>query len=126
MNSNHPQSRQPREPGFFERVGERILLLLVGPLHRVPDLYARGRGRFVTTRAGAYATIMTFGLMVLNALSGGPMFRAPLDVSLLALRLGSYWCVQFVVGALLAVFIWKTVERIVQLKRRPTIGSIER
>lgn len=126
MHSNQPQIPQRRGPGFFERVGERILLLLVGPLNRVPDVYARGRGRFVTTRAAAYATIMTLGLIVLNSLSGGPMFRAPVDVKLLALRLGSYWSVQFVVGALLSLFIWKTVERIVQLRRTPTIRTIDR
>ena len=125
MNSNQPQNRQQRGPGLFERVGERILLLLVGPLNRVPEVYARGRWRFVATRAAAYATVMTLGLVVLNAVSGGPIFRAPVDVGLLALRLGSYWFVQFLVGALLAVFIWKTVERIVQLKRTPIIRSID-
>ncbi|MBC8086943.1 MAG: hypothetical protein H7Z40_06730 [Phycisphaerae bacterium] len=119
MNSSQPQIPQQRSPGFFERVGERILLLLVGPLNRVPEVYARGRGRFVITRAGAYATVMTLGLIVLNALSGGPMFRAPIDAKLLALRLASYWSVQFLVGALLSLFIWKTVERLVQLKRTP-------
>lgn len=111
----------PRRPSLFERIGEKILLLMVGPLHQVPALYARGRWRFAATRAIAYATVMTFGLMVLNFALGGPMFRAPVQRQALALRLGSYWVVQFVVGLVLALFIWRMVERIAQLKRKPVI-----
>lgn len=125
MSTTPPVSRPPIRPGFFERVGERILLLLVGPLDRVPELYARGRLRFIATRAGAYASVMTAGLVVLNAVSRGPMFRAPVDWPLLLLRLGSYWAVQFVVGALLSLFIWKTVERIAQIKRKPVIRAVD-
>lgn len=91
---------------------------MVGPLDKVPELYARGRWPFVIKRAAAYATIMTLGLVVLNFIFGGPMFRAPVDAQLLALRLGSYWAVQFVVGAVLVLFIWRAVERIAHMKKR--------
>ncbi|MGV3709079.1 MAG: hypothetical protein ACO1Q7_09565 [Gemmatimonas sp.] len=101
-----------RNPSLFERIGEKVLLLLVGPLDRIPQLYARGRLRFVLSRAGAYATVMTLGLMVLSALSGGPMFRAPLDLRLLALRLLGYWGVQLVVGVVLSLLIWGMVGRL--------------
>ena len=125
MPNTPPDLRPSNRPGFFERVGERILLLLVGPLDRVPELYTRGRMRFIATRAGAYASVMTAGLIVLNAISRGPMFRAPVQWQLLLLRLGSYWAVQFLVGALLSLFIWKTVERIAQIKRKPVIRAID-
>lgn len=105
-------------PSLFERIGERVLLLLVGPLDRIPALYARGRWRFAATRAVAYATVMTAGLAALNAVSGGSMFRAPLDVRLLVLRLGSYWAVQLIVGTVLSLFIWRMVERIARLKAK--------
>ena len=105
-------------PSLFERIGEKVLLLLVGPLDGIPALYTRGRGRFVASRAVAYATVMTVGLALLNLASGGPMFRAPVDVQLLLLRLGSYWAVQVVVGAVLSLFIWKMVERIAVLRER--------
>lgn len=105
-------------PSLFERIGEKVLLLLVGPLDRIPALYARGRWRFTATRAVAYATVMTMGLVVLNTVSGGPMFRAPVDVRLLVLRLGSYWTVQLVAGAVLSLFIWRMVERIAVLKAK--------
>ncbi len=105
-------------PSLFERIGEKVLLLLVGPLDRIPALYARGRWRFASTRAVAYATVMTVGLVVLNMVSGGPMFRAPVDGALLALRLGSYWVVQLVVGVVLSLFIWRMVERIAVLKAK--------
>ncbi|MEO7361762.1 MAG: hypothetical protein ABI120_15635 [Gemmatimonadaceae bacterium] len=105
-------------PSLFERMGEKVLLLLVGPLDRIPALYARGRWRFAATRAVAYATVMTAGLVVLNTVSGGPMFRAPVDVQLLILRLMSYWAVQLVVGAVLSLFIWRMVERIAMLKAK--------
>lgn len=108
------------KPSLFERIGEKVLLLLVGPLNRVPALYARGRWRFTATRAVAYATVMTVGLAVLNIVSGGPMFRAPVDVSLLVLRLGSYWAVQMIVGVVLSLFIWGMVERIAMLRGKMT------
>lgn len=94
------------------------MLLVVGPLNRIPALYARGRWRFVTTRGVAYATVMTVGLAVLNAIAGGPMFRAPVDAGLLALRLGGYWAVQFVVGMVLSFFIWKLVARLARAGQR--------
>lgn len=126
MNSDQTPQSQQSSPSFFERVGERVLLLLVGPLHRVPDLYLRGRWRFVTTRAAAYATVMTAGLALLNAIVRGPMFSSPLDIRLLLLRLSSYWAVQFAVGALLALFIWRMVARIAQIKaQRPIIRNID-
>jgi len=103
-------------PSLFERIGEKVLLLLVGPLDRIPALYERGRWQFVATRAVAYATVMTLGLALLNTLSGGPMFRAPVDVPLLLLRLGAYWVVQLIVGVVLSLFIWRIVERIARLK----------
>jgi len=109
----------PRKPSVFERIGEKILLLMVGPLHQVPALYQQGRWRFAATRAVAYATVMTFGLMVLNIVVGGPMFRSPGGRQALALRLGSYWVVQCIVGIVLSLFIWRMVERIAQLKRQP-------
>ena len=92
--------------------------MLVGPLHRVPALHARGRWRFTATRAVAYATVMTLGLAVLNTVSAGPMFRAPVDVPLLLLRLGSYWAVQMIVGVVLSLFIWRMVERIAVLREK--------
>ena len=107
-----------RNPSLFEKIGEKILLLLVGPMDRVTALHARGRTRFVATRGVAYATVMTVGLVVLNTISGGPMFRPPVDVRLLALRLGSYWGVQLVVGVVLSLFIWRMVERIAALKAK--------
>lgn len=106
---------------MFERIGEKMLLLMVGPLHQVPALHARGRWRFAATRAVAYATVMTLGLMVLNFAMSGPMFRAPVERQALALRLGSYWAVQFIVGMILSLVIWRMVERIAQLKRPPDI-----
>jgi hypothetical protein len=112
----------PHQPAFFERVGERILLLLVGPIARVPALYARGRWRFVTTRGAAYATVMTLGLILLNVLAGGRTYSAPLDIKLLLLRLVSYWAVQFAFGALVALFIWRMVERIARLRARAPIA----
>src|SRR5688572_29286679 len=118
MNTAGLPNRPDPRPAFFERAGERILLLMVGPLYKVPDVYARGRLRFVTTRGVAYATVMTLGLVVLNLVAGGPMFRSPVDVKLLALRLGSYWAVQFLVGAVLVLFIWRAVERIAQIRMR--------
>lgn len=101
-----------RHPTLFERIGDKVLRLLVGPLDRIPALYARGRWRFAATRGVAYATVTTAGLVVLNTVAGGSMFRAPLDTKVLALRLGSYWLVQLIVGAVLALFIWRMVERI--------------
>lgn len=105
-----------RNPSLFERIGEKILLLLVGPLDGIQALYARGRWRFVASRALAYATVMTLGLAVINWAAGGPMFRAPVDVQLLLLRLASYWAVQFVVGAILSLFIWRMVARLAGLR----------
>ena len=105
-------------PSLLERIGEKVLLLLVGPLSRIPALHARGRLHFAATRALAYATVMTVGLVVLNTLSGGPMFRAPIDMQLLVLRLGSYWAVQLIVGVVLSLFIWRMVERIAVLKAK--------
>lgn len=125
MTSDGRPSRQQSEPAFLERAGERILLLMVGPLDKVPELYARGRWSFVTKRGAAYATIMTLGLVALNSIFGGPMFRAPVDAKLLAIRLSSYWAVQFVVGAVLVLFIWRAVERIAAMKRKPIIRSID-
>ncbi|MEO7998455.1 MAG: hypothetical protein ABI852_13480 [Gemmatimonadaceae bacterium] len=107
-----------RNPSLFERIGEKVLLLLVGPLDGLPALYARGRMRFAITRAFAYATVMTVGLALLNVISGGPMFRAPIDAQLLALRLGSYWAVQFVVGGLISLFIWRMVERLAKMREQ--------
>lgn len=103
-------------PSLFEKIGEKVLLLLVGPLSQVPALYARGRWRFVLTRAAAYAVVMTTGLVLLNLVSGGVMFRAPVDWGLLVLRLGSYCAVQFFVGVILSLFIWRMVERIARLR----------
>lgn len=105
-----------RNPSFFEQIGERVLLLLVGPLDKIPELYARGLARFALTRAIAYACVMTGGLALLNWISGGPIFRAPIDAKLLALRLGSYWAVQFVVGAVLSFFIWRMVARLAKMR----------
>lgn len=111
-----------RNPSLFEKIGEKVLLLLVGPLDRIEALHARGRLRFVTTRGVAYATVMTAGLALLNAFSGGAMFRAPVDVQLLVLRLGSYWAVQFIVGLVLSLFIWRMVERIASLRTKARAG----
>lgn len=107
-----------RNSSLFEKIGEKVLLLLVGPLDRIPTLHARGRTRFVITRGVAYATVMTAGLVALNGMSGGPMLRAPVDWKLLMLRLGSYWGVQLVVGVVLSLFIWRMVERIATLKAK--------
>lgn len=112
-----------RNPSLFERIGERVLLLLVGPLDKIPALYARGRWRFVLSRALAYATVMTAGLALINWLSGGPMFRAPVDVPLLLLRLASYWAVQFVVGLILSLFIWRMVARLATLRAQSRVGG---
>lgn len=106
------------KPSIFEMIGERILLLLVGPLDKLPALYARGRLAFVLARGVAYASVMTLGLALLNVLSQGPMFRAPLDVKLLLLRLGAYWLVQLFVGIVLSIFIWRMVERLALLRQR--------
>ena len=103
-------------PSLFERVGEKALLLVVGPLDKIPALYARGRWRFVLTRGLAYATVMTVGLAVLNAMAGGPMFRAPVDVGLLALRLGGYWAVQLVMGVVVAMLVWGVVGRLARAR----------
>lgn len=112
-----------RNPSLFERIGEKVLLLLVGPLDRIPQLYARGRGRFALSRASAYATVMTLGLMLLSWISGGPMFRAPVDVRLLVLRLAGYWGVQFVVGVVLSLVIWGMVGRLARGRRGPEGAS---
>ena len=112
-----------RNPSLFERIGEKVLLLLVGPLDGIPALYARGRPRFVFSRAFAYASVMTAGLGVLNWASGGPMFRAPINVQLLLLRLASYWAVQFVVGAILSLFIWRMVARLAGLRAQSRVGG---
>ena len=108
-------------PSLLERIGEKVLLLLVGPLDRIPALYARGRVRFAATRALAYATVMTVGLVVLTTMSGGAMFRAPVDMQLLVLRLGSYWAVQVIVGVVLSLFIWRMVERIAVLRAKARV-----
>lgn len=106
------------KPSIFEMIGERIMLLLVGPLDKLPALYARGRLSFVLKRGLTYACVMTLGLALLNVLSQGPMFRAPLDVKLLLLRLAAYWSVQFFVGIVLSLFIWRMVERVALLRER--------
>lgn len=111
-----------RKPSLFERIGENVLRLLVGPLDKLPALYARGRFRFVLTRAFAYAWVMTAGLALLNFISGGPIFRAPVDVNLLLLRLGSYWAVQFVVGGILSLFIWRVVARLATMREKLRAG----
>ena len=108
----------PRPPSFFERTGERVLLLLVGPLDKIPALYARGRLRFCVTRGASYATIMLVGLLLMNVIAGAPIFRAGADVQNLLLRFASYWVAQFFVGSLLALFIWRMVQRIAQYSTR--------
>lgn len=111
-----------RNPSLFERIGANVLRLLVGPLDKLPALYARGRMRFVFTRAFAYATVMTAGLALLNLISGGPIFRAPIDMNLLLLRFGAYWAVQFVVGGILSLFIWRMVARLATMREKLRAG----
>jgi hypothetical protein len=105
-------------PSLFERIGEKLLLLLVGPLDGISALHARGPFRFALTRAFAYACVMTAGLALLNVVAGGVMFRAPIDARLLSLRLGSYWAVQFVVGAIISLFIWRMVSRLAKMREQ--------
>lgn len=107
-----------RNRSLFERIGEKVLLLLVGPLDGLPALYVRGRLRFAITRALAYACVMTAGLASLNLVSGGPMFRAPINANLLALQLGSYAAVQFLVGVVISLFIWRMVERLAKMREQ--------
>lgn len=108
----------PPTPSIFERIGDRVLLLLVGPLDKIPELYARGRLRFALTRGLAYATIMLVGLIVVNIAVGAPIFRTGVDVQNLLLRFASYWVAQFVVGSLVALLIWRMVQRIAEFQQR--------
>jgi hypothetical protein len=110
--------RMPHTPSILERIGDRVLLLLVGPLDRIAALHARGRTRFALTRGLAYATFMLLGLVLVNMLAGVPILRGGPDVRNLLLRLGSYWAAQFVVGALVSLLIWRMVERIAEFQRR--------
>jgi hypothetical protein len=108
----------PTSPGFFEGFGERVLVLLVGPLNKIPELYARGRVRFCVTRGAGYATVMLAGLVVVNLIAGAPIFRAGADVKQLLIRFASYWMAQFFIGALLSLFIWRMVKRIAEYTAR--------
>ncbi|MEP6764119.1 MAG: hypothetical protein ABJB66_07405 [Gemmatimonadaceae bacterium] len=96
---------------FFERIGGRLLTTLVGPLDKTPELYARGRLRFALTRGGAYALVMLIALLVATAIARRPIFNTPTLV-----RIGAYTLTQFLLGAVLALIIWRMVERIAQMK----------
>ncbi len=98
-------------PPFFERLGERVLITLVGPLEKIPELYARGRLRFALTRGGAYALVMLIALVVATTISGRPLFERQTVV-----RTGAYTFTQFLLGAVLAMVIWRMVERIARLR----------
>lgn len=108
----------PESPGFFEGFGERILALLVGPLNKIPELYARGRMRFCVTRGAGYATVMLAGLVAVNLIAGAPIFRAGADAKQLVIRFASYWTAQFFIGSLLSLFIWRIVQRIAEYQAR--------
>ncbi|MDQ6611017.1 MAG: hypothetical protein M3Y64_01180 [Gemmatimonadota bacterium] len=102
----------PSNVPFFERVGARVLTMLVGPIDRIPQLYERGRLHFAVTRGGAYAMVMFIALVVTTAISGGKIF----DQQTL-LRIGAYTLTQFLLGLVLAMVIWRMVERIAQLRK---------
>ena len=101
----------PSPDPIFERIGGRLLTTLVGPLDKTPELYARGRLRFALTRGGAYAVVMLIALLVATAISGRPIFDAQTLV-----RIGAYTLTQFVLGAVLAMVIWRMVARIAHMK----------
>ena len=100
----------PPNAPFFERVGARVLTMLIGPIDRIPALYQRGRLHFAFTRGGAYAMVMLVALVITTAVSGRKVF----DTQTL-IRIAAYTFTQFLLGVVLAFVIWRMVERIAQL-----------
>lgn len=86
---------------------------MIGPLNKIPALYARGRWRFALTRGAAYATAMVLGLFTIDTISRGPMSR-----NHLLYRFAAYGLTQFILGFIIALFIWRAVERVARLQEQ--------